>query len=130
MAGSANALQAAIFARLSGDSAIEALVGPGAIFDHRQTGRAMPHLVISELLTSDFGPGCEEHRLTLEVWSDAAGRRQAQEIAARVKALFDAADLSLDGFVLVNLTHQSTRTRREAKSKALVAEIQFRAVTE
>ena len=38
--------------------------------------------------------------------------------------------LSLTGFSLVNLLHRSTRARREAKTKAQVAEIIFRAVTE
>ena len=130
MASSTNALQAAIFSRLTGDATLTGLIGAGAIFDRRLTGKAMPYIVLSEIATSEFGPDAEEHLVTIEAWSDAEGRKQAQEIAARVKALLDGAVLSLTGFVLVNLTHRSTRARREPKTKAHVAQMVFRAVTE
>lgn len=130
MASSANSLQAAINARLSGDAVLVAMIGAGAIFDRRMTGKPMPYLVLGDLTTSDFGPGNEEHLLTLEVWSDAGGRKQAQDIVGRVKALLDDAALDPTGFSLVNLRHRSTRARREPKTPAQVAEMVFRAVTE
>ena len=130
MAGSVNALQAAIHARLAGDAALSAMIGPGSVFDRRVTGRPMPYLVLSGIATTDYGPDAEEHLVTIEAWSEAEGRREAQEIAARVKALLDDAALPLTGFALVNLRHRSTRARREPKSKAQVAEMVFRAVTE
>lgn len=130
MVSSANALQAAIHARLAGDAALTAMIGPDAVFDRRVGGRAMPYLVLSEIVTRDFAPGAEEHELKLEAWSDAEGRKQSQEIAARVKVLLDGEVLSLSGFSLINLTHSSTRARREPKTRAQVAEMVFRAVTE
>jgi hypothetical protein len=130
MAGSANAVQAAIHARLSNDGDLTALIGAGSVFDRRVTGKAMPYLVLGEIVTSDFAPGMEEHVLRIEVWSDAGGRKQSQDIAARVKTLLDGAGLALAGFVLVNLMHQRTGARREPKTKAQVAEMVFRAVTE
>lgn len=130
MASSANALQAAIYARLSGDATLVAMIGSGSVFDRKMTGKPMPYVVLSDLTTSDFGPGTEEHLLTLEAWSDADGRKQAQDIAGRVRELLDDAVLSVAGFVLVNLRHRSTRARREPKTRAQVAEMVFRAVTE
>ncbi|CAN7431201.1 DUF3168 domain-containing protein [Rhizobium sp. LjRoot254] len=130
MAGSANALQSAIFSRLTGDATLTGMIGAGAIFDRRLTGKAMPYVVLSEVVTSDFGPDAEEHLVTVEAWSDAEGRKQAQEIAAQVKVLLDGTALSLAGFVLVNLMHRSTRARREPKTRAHVARMEFRAVTE
>lgn len=130
MAGSANALQAAIHARLSGDATLTALIGTGSVFDRRVTGRAMPYLVLSEITTSDFAPGTEEHVMTIEAWSDARGRKQSQDIAARVKALLDGVGLALTGFSLVNMAHQRTKARRELRTRAEVAEMSFRAVTE
>jgi hypothetical protein len=125
-----NALQAAIFARLDGDAALAGLIGVDAVFDHRRTGRAMPYVVISEIETSDFGPDAEEHRLLIEAWSDKAGRAEIQAIAARIRTLLDEAEPVLSGFHLVHLQHRTSRVRREPKSRALVAEISFRAVTE
>jgi hypothetical protein len=130
MAGSANALQAAIYTRLTTDAALNAMIGEGSVFDRRVSGKPMPYLVLSEIATSDFGPDAEEHLVTIEAWSDADGRKQAQEIAARVTELLDGAVLGLAGFALVNLQHRSTRTRREPKTKAHVAQMVWRAVTE
>jgi hypothetical protein len=130
MASSANALQAAIFSRLTGDATLTGMIGAGAVFDRRLTGRAMPYLVLSEIATSDFGPDAEEHLVTVEAWSDTEGRKQAQEIAARVKVLLDGIASSLAGFSLVNLGHRSTRARREPKTQAHVSQMTFRVVTE
>ena len=130
MASSANALQAAIFSRLTGDATLTGMIGVDAVFDRRLTGKAMPYLVLSEIATSDFGPDAEEHLVTIEAWSDAEGRRQAQDIAARVKVLLDGTALSLTGFALVNLLHRNTRARREPKTRAHVAQMVVRAVTD
>jgi hypothetical protein len=130
MSDSANALQKAVYETLAGDAALVALIGAAGIFDRRLTGKPMPYLVIAEIVTSDFEPDAEEHVLTIEAWSDAEGRREAQTIAARVKDLLHDAPLTPSGAILVNLQHRSTRVRREPKSKAFVAEMTFRAVTE
>ena len=130
MAGSANALQAAIHALLAEDATLAAMIGIGSVFDRRVTGKPMPYLVLSEISTRDFAPGTEEHEVKIEAWSDAGGRKQSQNIAARVKALLDGAALTLSGFSLVNLVHRATRARREVRTKAQVAEMVFRAVTE
>ena len=61
MAGSANALQAAIHARLTEDATLMAMIGVGSVFDRRVTGKPMPYLVVSEITTRDFAPGTEEH---------------------------------------------------------------------
>ena len=130
MAGSANALQAAIHAELSGDAALTAMIGAGSVFDRRMAGKPMPYVVLSEIVTADFAPGVEEHMVTIEAWSEAEGRKQVQEIAARTKVLLDGAALVLSGFSLISLAHRSTRARREPKTKGQVAEMTFRAVTE
>ena len=130
MAGSANALQAAIHARLAGDATLTAMIGAGSVFDRRVGGKAMPYVVLSEITTADFAPGTEEHEVKIEAWSDVEGRKQSQEIAAQVKALLDGESLSLTGFALVNILHRNTRARREMKTRAQVAEMVFRAVTE
>jgi hypothetical protein len=127
---SANAVQAAIFDVLSGDTALATLIGEDAIFDRRQSGKPMPYLVIAEIVTSDLGAGVEEHVITIEAWSDAPGRKQVQEIAGRVRVLLDDAAPETSGVAFVNLQHRTTRVRRELKSKAFVAAMTFRAVTE
>lgn len=85
----ASALQRAIFARLSGDAALTALVGANGITDRRPDGPATPLLVIAGIDSTDHSTASEageEHIVTLEAWSEAAGHRQAQAIAAAVRA--------------------------------------------
>jgi hypothetical protein len=130
MADAANALQKAIYTVLIGDAVLTGIIGPAGIFDRRMTGRPMPYLVIAEIATTDIGPGAEEHILTIEAWSDAEGRKQVQTIADRVKALLHDTAPALSAATLVNLQHRTTRVRREPRTKAFIAEIVFRAVTE
>lgn len=127
----ANALMAAIYARLSGDTELQALVGPNGVRDRMLARAALPCVVFGEIDSRDAdGETLQVHLITLEVWSLAEGRREAQGIAARVRALLHDAALVLEGAVLVSLMHRDTKTRREAKTKFQLAEMRFRAVTE
>lgn len=129
----ANELLQAIHAALAVEAPLTALVGADGIRDRLVAGRQLPCIVIAELLSSDYStatePG-EEHVLTLQVWSDAAGQRQAQDIAAIVRSLLQDAALPLATRTLVNLQHIATKARREPKTRLFCAEIRFRAVTE
>ncbi len=129
----ASALQKAIFARLSGDAALAALVGADGVADRRLTEPASPLVVIAGIDSLDHSTATEageEHVVTLEAWSEAAGHRQAQAIAGAVRAALHDAALPLAGHHLVLLLHRDTRLRREAKSRFHRAEMRFRAVTE
>jgi hypothetical protein len=130
MANVANALQKAIFQHLAADPELVSLVGDGGVFDHRTDGKAMPYLVIADIVTNDFGPDAQEHLLTIEAWSDMPGRLEVQSIAGRVMELFEETAPTLESAILVNLQHRTTRVHREPKTKALLAEMSFRAVTE
>jgi hypothetical protein len=129
----ANALLVAIHARLSNDAALVALIGADGIRDRLLPRPALPCIVFGEVETRDYSTATEageEHRLTLEVWSEAEGRRQAEEIAGRLRELLHDAALPLSGHVLVSLSHLRTTSARQAKTKLFKAELQFRAVTE
>lgn len=128
----ANVLLQAIFAKLSGDAALMALI-PGGIVDRLLPRAILPLIVIGELESRDYSTAtekAEEHFLSLDIWSDANGRRCAGEIAGRVKTLLDDAALTLVGISLVNLQLLSSRSRREPKTRNFLAEMRFRAVTE
>ena len=129
----ASALQKAIYARLSADAALAALTGANAVTDRRPAAPAAPLVVLAGIDSTDHStatePG-EEHIVTLEVWSDAAGHRQAQAIAAAARAALHDAALTLAGHRLVLLLHRDTQLRRDGKSRFHRAEMRFRAVTE
>ncbi|MCF6370473.1 DUF3168 domain-containing protein [Rhizobium halophilum] len=129
----ANALLAAIHARLAADPQLMSMIATDGIRDRLLPRPVLPTLVIGEIETRDYSTATEageEHRLVLEVWSEAAGRREAEEIAERVRVLLQDAALTLSGHVLVSLAHERTRTRRQAKTACFASELRFRAVTE
>lgn len=128
----ANALLQAIFARLMGDAALVTL-NPGGIVDRLLPNAVLPCIVIGDLESRDYSTAtekAEEHFLSLQIWSDANGRKGTGEIAARVKNLLDDVALPIAGVSLVNLQLLSSRSRREAKTRNFVVEMRFRAVTE
>lgn len=129
----ASALQTAIFARLSGDEALTALVGARGITDRRLAEPASPLVVIAGVESIDHSTATEAgeaHVVTLEVWSEAAGHRQAQAIATAIRTALHDAPLALAGHRLVLILHRDTRLRRDGKSRFHRAEMRFRAVTE
>ncbi|WP_422373314.1 DUF3168 domain-containing protein [Hoeflea sp.] len=130
---SANALQQAVYERLSGDPAVLAITGVGRVFDRRITRAEPPYLVLGEMVSSDYstgdGPGTE-HRLEIEAWTGQNGRREAVELADAVRSALHEADLALDGATLINLRHERTVSRRAPKSALHVARLRFRAVSE
>lgn len=129
----ASALQAAIFARLSGTAVLTALVGANGITDRRLAEPRSPLVVIAGIDSTDRATATEageEHTVTLEVWSDADGHRQAQAAAAAVRTALHNAALTLSGHHLVLLFHRDTRLGRDGKSRFHRADLRFRAVTE
>ncbi|PRX10474.1 UNVERIFIED_ORG: uncharacterized protein DUF3168 [Martelella mediterranea] len=133
MSSAENALLGAIHRTLNSDAALSALIGADAIFDRLLSRPRLPAIVFGECETRDYSTSTEsgsEHFLTIEIWSEAHGRKTLQTIEARVKALLHDSDLSLSGFALINLLHRSTRVRRVTRTGYFLAEMRFRAVTE
>ena len=123
------ALLAALFARLSSDPALVALIGADGVRDRLLPRPALPCIVFGDMESRDDG-GVEEHLLTLEIWSDGEGRRTGQSVAERVRLLLHEADLDLPDTALVNLQVTSVRSRRQPKTRFYLTEVRLRAVTE
>lgn len=118
-------LLAAIHRRLADDAALNAIIGADGVRDRLLPRPKLLCILFGEMETRDYSTSTEigeEHFLTLEIWSDGEGRREAQEIAGLVHDLLHDAALVLDGAVLVSLLRVSTRTRSEPKTKAYLVE--------
>ncbi|HZG31346.1 MAG TPA: DUF3168 domain-containing protein [Ensifer sp.] len=128
-----SALSTSIVAALNDNAALTAIIGANAVHDRLLTRAAMPYVVLREITSTEWGAdndGGLEHQIALDAWSSIPGHREAQAIAGLTRQSLDNARLTLAGGVtLVSLLHVKTRTRREAKTDAHVAEMVFRAVT-
>jgi hypothetical protein len=133
MSNSGWALQQSIYATLTTDAAVLALLGGPRIYDDVPQGAAFPYLTIGQSTLRDWSTGSEEgheHTLTLHVWSREKGRKQTHAIIAALReALHDRA-LTLDGHRLINLRHELSEARREPDGDTYRGIVRYRAVTE
>jgi hypothetical protein len=129
----ARALQEAVFAALSADAPLGALLGGPNVFDGAPKNAAVPYVHLGEILGRDWSTATEagtEISFAVVVWSRAPGRSEGLLVAERVFALLHDAALTLDGFRLVNLRHVSTETARVETPEGRRTVVRFRAVVE
>jgi hypothetical protein len=133
MASASWALQQAIFAALSGDSALTAVLGSARVYDDVPERAAFPYVTFAPGLERDWSVGeavGTEHAVTLHVWSRGAGRKEALAIVEAVRSRLHDATLALTGHRLVNLRHESSGVRRDTDGETFHGIVRFRAVTE
>jgi hypothetical protein len=126
----AGALQAAVFARLSADAALVALVGT-AIYDAVPAG-SLPETYLSlgvedARVRGDASGEIAEHDIGLSVISSAAGFATAKAVAAAVAAALDGGDLTVAGGRLMDLRFLGARARRVRDADVRRIELRFRA---
>jgi hypothetical protein len=126
-------LQRAVFAALTGSSALTALLGGSRIYNDVPRGAALPYVTIGESTVRDWSTGSDdghEHLLTISVWSRVNGEREVHQISAAVESALDDAALTMAGARLVNLRHEFSEIRRDADGETSRGLMRFRAVTE
>lgn len=133
MASASFALQRAVFAALSADAALVALLGSEKIYDDVPQRTGFPYVSFGQSTERDWSTATEdgaEHLVTLHVWSRAAGRKEARMIVEAVRAVLHDAPLALVGHRLVNLRHEFSDTRRDPDGETYHGIVRYRAVTE
>ncbi len=133
MASASWALQQAIFAALTADTGLTALLGGNRVYDDVPERAEFPYVTFALSNERDWSTGSEdgsEHLLTLHVWSRAAGRREANEVMGAVRRVLHDAGLTLTGYRLVNLRHEFSEARRDADGETYHGITRYRAVTE
>ena len=133
MASASWALQQAIFAALTADAALVALLGGERVYDDVPSRAEFPYVTFAQTSERDWSTGSEEgseHVLTLHVWSRAGGRREAHEIMGALRAALNDEALPLSGYRLINLRHEFSEARRDPDGESFHGIVRFRAVTE
>ena len=125
-----SALQAAVYAHLSTDAGLQALVGTH-IYDAAPSGQTPPTYVsLGEETVQDrsdqTGAGAL-HLMDISVVTDEAGFQTAKEIAGAVSDLLVDADLPLTRGSLVYLRFERAVARRVKEAGARRIDLRFRA---
>ena len=126
-------LQQAVFARLTSDDALIALLGGARVYDDVPVRAAFPYVTFAQGSVRDWSTASEdgtEHALVLHVWSRASGRKEALAIMEALRASLHDAALTLTDHRLVNLRHETSDVRRDADGETYQGIVRFRAVTE
>lgn len=127
------ALQAAVYQRLAGDGALDALVS-GAIHDSIPPGTVTGTYV--SLGPEDVRDASDQvgrgalHEFTVSVVTDQAGFQQAKAVAAAVSDALTGANLPLSRGRRVGLWFLSARARRVEKADVRRIDLIFRARVE
>jgi hypothetical protein len=126
-------LQQSIFAALTADTALTALIGPGRVYDDVPQASPLPYVTLGPVTAQDWSTGSEsgtEHLVTVHVWSGAGGKKQAHDILAAIRSALHDQPLSVAGHRLINLRHERSDIRRTPDGEATHGTARIRAVTE
>ncbi len=131
--GVSAALQAAIYQRLTADTALAALVGT-AIYDNAPSGTILgtyvslgPEDVRDRSDKTGFGA---LHLLTISVISDAAGFQVAKQVGAAVSDALQGAELVLARGALCYINFNRATARRVGTGETRRIDLQFNARVE
>jgi hypothetical protein len=129
----AGALRKGVWAALSGDAALGALLGGVKVFDGAPAGTALPYVTFGRSASFDWSTATEkgtEVLFTLHAWARGAGRRGVEAIVERVAGRLEAGLDALDGHRLVNLRLEAVETNFEEDAAVQHGALRFRAVLE
>jgi hypothetical protein len=133
MSSSSWALQQSIFTKLTADATLLALLGGPRVYDDAPQASAFPYLTFGHSLVRDWSTGSEdgsEHVVTLHVWSQNKGKKEAHAIMGAVRTALHDQPLTLSGHRLINLRHEFSEARREPDGDTTHGIVRYRAVTE
>lgn len=107
-------LQQAIYKRLTSDAALMARIS--GVFDAVPVGKRMPYITIGDatgIPFRAFGTFGEECTVTLHIWSDYKGYKQAGEILAEVDRLLADTSFEVEGWGTASSFYDFSETLRE-----------------
>ena len=122
-------LQKAIYSALGSDSALSALIT--GVYDDVPEGATYPYVVIGEQTAVNFGSKTLdglEYTLTIHVWSQYRGRKEAKEIMEKIYDVLHESSLSVTGASLVNLRQEFETSLVDSDGITRHGVMRFRAV--
>lgn len=107
-------LQTAVYTELTGDEALMSMIS--GVFDDVLDGQAFPYVTIgdaAETPWSTFGRSGADDVLTIHIWSQANGFKEALQVLDRLNALLDSDELTVGGHVHVGTLYEGAETLRD-----------------
>jgi Protein of unknown function (DUF3168) len=127
------ALQAAIHARLIGDTTVTTLLGGPKVHDRTPPEEVFPYVTFGAAASQDWSTGTERgdnHLIMINVWSRQQGKKQALEIAGAIIAALEPAALAPAGHRVVLLRAIGVDANYDTGLRGYRATLRFEALTE
>ena len=124
------ALQSTIYSALSGDSTLTDTLG-ASVFDDVPESTSFPYVSLGEDTLNDYDTkdvSGSTQTLTLHIWSEYKGTKEAKQIMDRLHDLLHDSSLSVSGHNLVNLRFEFGDIMRDPDGKTRHGVMRFRAV--
>ena len=126
-------LRKAMRNRLLADSIFTTRLGGAKVFDEAPPGAPYPYVTFGDTQQRDWstnsGRGAEQV-VTLNIWTNQNGMRDALDIADQLILLLDEAPLTLTQNRLIDLRFVASETRRLNDGKLSRVSVRLRATTE
>lgn len=119
MASPDNALQAGIYTRLTGYSALTTALGGSKVFDHIPQGESAPYVVIGEDTLTEWDTKSKagwEATVTIHVWDyEKAGRKSVKALLSHIHDALhqQETNITVTGFNLVQIRREFQQTIQE-----------------
>ncbi len=123
-------LQKAIHEALTNNTNLTTLLNGPNIHDHVPNNQQPPYIALADITTTNLTDDTHEHHITLNIWSDNAGRKQLTDITSEINTTLHDQPILLENHTLINLQHLSTETTRNKNTHLYQASTRYRAVTE
>ncbi len=126
-----NALQVAIYDALVADVAISASDVTG-IFDHIPQTQNFPYIEIGEIQAADWDSDThngQDHTVTINVWSQKAGRKETKSIQKLIYTLLHNSTLSISGHTIILARQTFSETLKDPDGETHHGVQRFRFIT-
>lgn len=123
-------LQSAIYSALNGDNNLTSTLGAG-VYDEVLETASYPYVVIGEDNVIEYGTVSDDggdFTVTIDVWSQYHGGKEAKNIMDRIHTLLHDSSLSVTGFNLVNFRFEFSDIIKDPDGITRHGIMRFRAV--
>jgi hypothetical protein len=128
LGSAADAINAAVYSRLSGDATLLA-TATGGVHDDVFDATSFPYVQIGDTIETPwdaFGNQGRTNLVTIHTWSQYQGAKESWTMISRIIALLDRYALSVSGVTLTRCVHERSMVLRDPDGKTRHGVVEFR----
>lgn len=120
-------VQRALYAKLTADGVLMGMIS--GVYDAVPQTAALPYVVIGDgdaECTPELAAQVTQCQWTIEVWTNASGRKSALTILNRLHGLLHQGDITLTGLTLIGVTVTRAQTQVDTEKERVFGLLELR----